>query len=55
VHTLDNGLQLIGHTRTKTGLQIQAASDTNAYATGKKSDKEILAALNIERLDDQNS
>lgn len=48
-------VQLIGHTRTKTGLQIQAALDTNDYATGKKVDKETLAALNIERPDDQNS
>ncbi len=48
-------VKLIGHTRTKTGLQIQAALDTNAYATGKKADKKTLAALNIERPDDQNS
>ena len=48
-------VKLIGHTRTKTGLKIQAALDTNAYATGKKVDKESLAALNIERPDDQNS
>ena len=48
-------VKLIGHTRTKTGLKIQAALDTNAYATGKKVDKEALAALNIERPDDQNS
>jgi len=48
-------VKLIGHTRTKTGLQIQAALDTNAYATGKKADKKTLAALNIERPEDQNS
>ncbi|SMC08129.1 Rhodopirellula transposase DDE domain-containing protein [Sulfobacillus thermosulfidooxidans DSM 9293] len=48
-------VKLIGHTRTKTGLKIQAALDTNAYATGKTIDKEALAALNIERPDDQNS
>lgn len=48
-------VQLIGHTRTKTGLQIRAALDTNAYATGKKPDKQAVAALNMERPDDQNS
>ena len=48
-------VQLIGHTHTKTGLNIQAALDTNAYPTGKKADKEALAALNIERSEDQNS
>jgi hypothetical protein len=48
-------VQLIGHTRPKTGLQIQAALDTNASATGKKADKKTLAALNIERPDDHNS
>ena len=48
-------VQLIGHTHTKTGLNIQAALDTNAYPTGKKADKEALAALNIERPEDQNS
>ena len=47
--------QLIGHTHTKTGLNIQAALDTNAYPTGKKADTEALAALNIERSEDQNS
>jgi hypothetical protein len=36
---------LIGNTKTKAGLHIQAELDTNAYATGIKVSDEELAAV----------
>ena len=40
-------VNLIGNTKTKTGLQIQAELDTNAYPTGKKVSDEELAAVHL--------
>ncbi|HEV3261420.1 MAG TPA: ISAzo13 family transposase, partial [Gemmataceae bacterium] len=40
-------VSLIGDTRTETGLHIEAALDTNAYATGIKVTDEELAAVRI--------
>jgi hypothetical protein len=42
-------VNLIGNTKTKTGLQIEAALDTNSYATGIKVTDEQLAAVRIQR------
>ena len=42
-------VNLIGHTTTKTGLQIQAELDTNAYKTGIKVSDEELAAIRLEK------
>ena len=42
-------VNLIGNTKTKTGLQIQAELDTNAYETGIKVTDEELAAVQIEK------
>ena len=47
-------VQLIGHTRTKTSLTIQADLDTATYETGKKADPEEVAKLSIERPEHQN-
>ena len=47
-------VQLIGHTRTKTGLTIQADLDTQTYETGKKADPAEVAQLSIERPEHQN-
>ena len=47
-------VQLIGHTRTKTGLTIQADLDTATYETGKKADPAEVAKLSIERPEHQN-
>ena len=41
-------VSLIGETRTKTGLQVRAALDENAYPTGRKVTKEQLAALQLQ-------
>jgi hypothetical protein len=40
-------VSLIGSTKTKAGLQIEAALDTNAYPTGIKVSNEELAAVQI--------
>ena len=42
-------VNLIGNTKTKTGLHIQAELDTNAYKTGIEVSDEELAAVQIER------
>ena len=42
-------VNLIGNTRTKAGLHIQAELDTNAYETGIKVSDEELAAVRIEK------
>jgi Rhodopirellula transposase DDE domain len=42
-------VNLIGNTKTKTGLHIQAELDTNAYKTGIKVSEEELAAVQIEK------
>jgi Rhodopirellula transposase DDE domain len=42
-------VELIGHTTTKTGLQIQADLDTSAYRTGIKVTDEELAAVRIKK------
>ena len=42
-------VNLIGNTKTKAGLQIQAELDTNAYETGIKVSDEELAAVQIEK------
>jgi hypothetical protein len=42
-------VNLIGNTKTKAGLHIQAELDTNAYATGIKVSDEELAAVQIEK------
>jgi hypothetical protein len=42
-------VNLIGSTRTKAGLHIQAESDTNAYETGIKVSDEELAAVRMEK------
>ena len=42
-------VNLIGSTKTKTGLHIQAELDTNAYETGIKVSDEELAAVQIEK------
>jgi hypothetical protein len=42
-------VNLIGHTKTQTGLQIHAELDTNAYPTGIKVSDEELAAVHIVR------
>ena len=46
--------QLIGHTRTKTGLTIQAALDPGTYPVGQKPDPQVVAQLQIERPQGQN-
>ena len=47
-------VQWIGHTRTKTGLTIQADLDEQPYETGKKADPKEVARLSIERPTNQN-
>jgi hypothetical protein len=42
-------VSLIGSTKTSTGLTVQAALDTKAYATGIKVSDEELAAVRLER------
>jgi DDE family transposase len=42
-------VNLIGNTKTKAGLHVQAELDTNAYATGIKVSDEELAAVQIEK------
>jgi hypothetical protein len=42
-------VNLIGNTKTKAGLHIEAELDTNAYATGIKVSDEELAAIRIEK------
>ena len=42
-------VNLIGNTKTRTGLHIQAELDTNAYQTGIEVSDEELAAVQIER------
>lgn len=52
--TYETVVQLIGHTRTKTGLKIMANLDRDRYPTGQKPDREAVRALQIERPTDQN-
>ena len=47
-------VQWIGHTRTKTGLTIQADLDAQTYEIGKKADPKEVARLSIERPEHQN-
>ena len=42
-------VNLIGNTKTKTGLKVQAKLDTNSYPTGIKVSDEELAAVKIKR------
>ena len=42
-------VNLIGNTKTKTGLRIKAELDTNSYQTGIKVSDEELAAIKIKR------
>ncbi len=42
-------VNLIGNTKTRTGLKVQAELDTNAYPTGIKVSDEELAAVKIKR------
>jgi len=42
-------VNLIGNTKTKTGLRIKAELDTNSYQTGIKVTDEELATINIKR------
>jgi hypothetical protein len=42
-------VNLIGNTKTKTGLRIQAKLDTNTYRTGVKVSDEELAAIRLEK------
>jgi hypothetical protein len=42
-------VELISHTKTATGLSIQASLDTNTYAKGRVVTKEEFAALSISR------
>jgi len=42
-------VNLIGNTKTKTGLRIKAALDTNVYETGLKVSDEQLAAIQLKR------
>ena len=53
--TLETVVNLIGHTRTKGGLHIEADLDRGAYPTGQKPDREALDALPIERPEGQNA
>ena len=46
-------VQWIGHTRTKTGLTIQADLDAQTYEIGKKADPKEVARLSIERPEHQ--
>src|SRR5205823_9428003 len=41
--------QLIGDTRTETGLQVRAELDDNCYPTGTKVTDEALAAVKLRR------
>jgi hypothetical protein len=51
LQTLEIIVNLIGHTTTKTGLNITAELDTNKYETGIKVSDEELAAVNIKKAD----
>lgn len=42
-------VNLIGNTKTKTGLKVKAELDTNSYPTGIKVSEEELAAVNIQK------
>jgi Rhodopirellula transposase DDE domain len=42
-------VNLIGNTKTRTGLTIQAALDENMYPTGIKVSDEALAAVRLKR------
>jgi hypothetical protein len=42
-------VNLIGNTKTKAGLHIQAELDTNAYETGIEVSDEELAAIRIKK------
>jgi hypothetical protein len=42
-------VNLIGATRTKTGLRVKAVLDTNEYATGIQVSKDQMAGLQIHR------
>jgi hypothetical protein len=46
---LETIVNLIGATRTRTGLRVKAVLDTNKYATGVKVGAAALAALNLKR------
>ena len=42
-------VNLIGNTRTRTGLRIEAALDTNSYATGVKVTNKELEAVRLKK------
>jgi hypothetical protein len=42
-------VNLIGNTKTRTGLKVKAELDTNSYPTGIKVSDEELAAVNIKK------
>jgi hypothetical protein len=44
-------VQLIGNTRTQTGLRVRARLDTHSYPTGIHIPDAVLAAVELERED----
>ena len=42
-------VNLIGHTRTKSGLTIRSELDENSYPTGRSVSDEQVQALNLKR------
>ena len=42
-------VNLIGHTRTKSGLRIRSELDENRYPTGQSVSEEEMEALNLKR------
>ncbi len=53
--TLETVVNLIGHTRTKKGLTIQADLDLGSYPTGQKPTEDSLQNLQIERPNGQHA
>jgi transposase len=49
LRTFETVVELIGHTRTSTGLRVKAKLDTNAYPTGIKIPKKVMTSLAIHR------
>ncbi len=44
-------VNLIGNTRTKSGLSVQSELDDTCYETGKKIDDDVMKSLAITRCD----
>ena len=51
LRTIETIVDLIGNTRTKTGLRVKAALDTNTYDTGVSVTNEQMDALSLQRHD----